>query len=42
MKKLKGILSYCVMIVMFVFIFCGINIVNVSASERFNTSNVFF
>ncbi|MCI6190706.1 MAG: leucine-rich repeat domain-containing protein [Clostridium sp.] len=42
MKKLKCILSYCVMIVMFVFIFCGINIINVSASERFNTSNGYF
>ena len=38
-KKAKRILSYFMMIVMFVFLFSGVNITNASANERFSTEN---
>ena len=42
MKSFTRILSYFMIIVMFVFLFSGINITNVSADERFNTKNGYF
>ncbi|MCI6189564.1 MAG: leucine-rich repeat protein, partial [Clostridium sp.] len=38
-KRAERILSYFMMIVMFVFLFSGVNITNVSADERFSTEN---
>ena len=39
MKKIKRILSYVMMIMMVVFLFSGVRVKDVSASERFETSN---